>query len=276
MKTFSAFAILAGTFALAAAPLAAQEAAAPAPAPQMSEAEAAAVHQAVDLGWKVYSYDQAAWHGTDAMLEDLPGARKSGIAGWIVSEVADGWETVFFRPAGEGYDAAWAGVYDGQKVIRAATYAPGDRALTPAETALVTATQLARSQRVEGCSAKPFNTVVFPTGKPDGGLYAYLLTPQEKAGEIPFGGHHRFEIVGGQIKASRKFTNSCLTMASVETDGKRPDALSVSHLLDPVPTEIHVFSVYAAGLPVYVLTASNKTAWAVEVSGGKPRIRRVE
>ncbi|MCM0000962.1 MAG: hypothetical protein NBV68_16420 [Erythrobacter sp.] len=272
MNSFKALAILAGGYAMTASPLAAQDAAAP--APQMTEA--AAVQQAVDLGSKIYSYDQAAWHGTDAMLEDLPGARKNGIAGWIVNEVAGGWETVFFRLAGEGYEAVWAGVYDGKKVIRAATYAPGERALTPAETALVTATQLARSQRVQGCSAKPFNTVVFPTGRPDGGFYAYLLTPQEKVGEIPFGGHHRFEIVAGQIKASRKFTNSCLTMASLAADGKRPEALSISHLLDPVPTEIHVFSVYVAGLPVYVLTASNKTAWAVEVSGGKPRIRRVE
>jgi hypothetical protein len=261
-----------GSFALGIAPIAAKED----QAPEMSAADVAALQQAVDLGWKIHAYDQAAWRGTDAALEDLSDAAKQGVAGWIINEVGDGWETVFFRRAGEGYEAAWAGVYDGEKVIRRTTYTADERVLTTAETALVTATQLARSQRVEVCSTSRPNTVVFPNGKPDGGHYAYVLTPQEKTGEIPFGGHHRFEIVDGQIKASRQFTNSCLTIAAVGDDGKRPEALSVTHLLDPVPTEIHVFSVYAAGVPVYVLTASNKTAWAVEVSGGKPRIRRIK
>jgi hypothetical protein len=277
VKTFSTFATFAGSLMLAAAPLAAQDpATSAAPRPEMSEAEQAGVQQAVDLGWLVYSYDQAAWHGTDAMLEDLPDARERGVAGWIVNDIADGWETVFYRPAkAGGFEAVWAGVYDGRKVIRRTTYTAGERALVSGEVALVQANELLRTQHPTRCSASPFNTVVFPTGKPDGGLYAYLLTPQEKTGEFPFGGHHRFEIVGGQIKDSRKFTNSCLTMPTANEAGKRPEALSLSHLLDPTPTEIHVFSVYAADLPVFVMTTGNDRVWAVEVSGGKPRIRLI-
>lgn len=274
MTYFKTFAVLTGAIVALAAPLAAQEA--PASATAMTEAEEAGLQLAVDLGWKVYAYDQAAWHGTDAALEDLSDADKRGIAGWIVNDVADGWETVFFRRAGDGYEAAWAGVYDGKKVTRRTTYAPGERVLSAAETAMVTATLLARSQPVEVCAKAPPNVVVFPTGKPDGGLYAYLLTPQVKTGEIPFGGHHRFEVVDGAIKASRKFTNSCLTMPVANEKGKRPEALSISHLLDPVPTEIHVFSVYAASLPVYVMTTQNGRIWAVEVSGGQPRIRVIQ
>ena len=277
MNCFKALAILVGGYAMAAAPLAAQEAAAPAPAPEMAEAEAAAVQQSVDLGWKVYSYDQAAWHGTDAMLEDLPGARKSGIAGWIVNEVADGWETVFFRTVkGGGFEAAWAGIYDGRKVIRRTTFAAGERMLTSGEVALAEATALARRQKADRCTTGAFNTVVFPSGKPDGGIYAYLLTPQVANGEVPFGGHHRFEIVEGQIKDRRSFAKSCLVMSVAAPDGGRPQALTITHLLDPVPTEIHVFSVWAAGVPVYVLTTGNNRVWAAEVSGGKPRIRLIK
>jgi hypothetical protein len=276
VNTFKAFAMLAGMLAIAPAPLGAQTADAPDPAPQITAADEAAVQQAVDLGWKIYAYDQAAWHGTDAMLEDVPDARERGVAGWIVNEIEDGWETVFYRPVGGVYEAVWAGIYDGRKVTRRTTYAAGKRVLGEGEVALVEAIQLARGQDVDRCSAKPFNSVVFPSGKPDAGLYAYFLTPQEKNGEIPFGGHHRFEIVDGKIKDRRAFTKSCLTIAVADADGKRPEALTVTHLLDPTPTEIHVFSVYPAGLPVYVLTASNKRAWAVEVSGGKPRIRVIE
>lgn len=273
MKSFSVFAILASCFALTPVGLAAQGS--DAPAPEMAAAEEAGVQQAVDLGWLVYSYDQAAWHGTDAMLEDVPDARTRGIAGWIVNDIADGWETVFYRPVKDGgFEAVWSGVYDGRQVIRRTTYAAGERALAAGEVALVQATELARVQKAERCAASPFNTVVFPTGKPDGGFYAYLLTPQEKTGEIPFGGHHRFEIVGGTIKERRAFTKSCLTIPIADDKGKRPEALTVTHSLDATPTEIHVFSVYAAELPVYVITA-NKLVWATEVSGGRPRIRKI-
>ncbi|WP_086608833.1 hypothetical protein [Erythrobacter donghaensis] len=274
MNRFKGFAILAGSYALAATPLAAQDAAPP--KPEMTEAEQAGVQQAVDLGWRVYSYDQAAWHGTDAMLEDLPDASERGIAGWIVNDIADGWETVFFRPTDAGFEAAWAGVYNGRKVIRRTTYAPGERALVPDEVALVEANLLLRRQRPERCSASPFNSVIFPTGKPDGGLYAYLLTPQEKVGEIPFGGHHRFEIVDGKITDSRQFTKSRITLpASTGKKGERPVGLTVSHILDATPTELHVFSAYAANMSVYVITPDNDRVWAVEVSGGRPRIRIV-
>lgn len=280
MNRFRGLAILAGSIMLAAtAPLAAQsreEPQAEGGAP-MSAAETAAVQQAMDLGARLHAYDQAAWHGTDAMLEDLPDARERGVAGWIVNDTDNGLETVFFRPVDGGFEAAWAGVYDGRKVTRRTTYAPGERALVPGEVALVEANLLLRRQRPERCSASPFNSVIFPTGKPDGGLYAYLLTPQEKTGEIPFGGHHRFEIVGGKIKDSRKFTNSCLTLPTgADGKDKRPVGVTVTHILDATPTELHVFSVYAGGVPVFVMTMDNERLWAVEVSGGRPRIRIVK
>lgn len=277
MNRFKAFAIFLSGCLMAAAPLAAQDPppakAAPAAAP-ITDAERPGVQQAVNLGWLVYSYDQAAWHGTDAMLEDVPDARTRGIAGWIVNDIEDGWETVFFRPAGSGYEAVWAGVYDGRKVIRRTTYAAGQRQLGPGEVALVEASMLARGQNVDRCSSQPFNTVVIPTGKPDGGLYAYLLVPQETTKAVPLGGHHRFEIVDGKIAGQRQFTKSCITLA-LEQDGKRPVSLFITHLLDQTPTEIHVFSVYAAELPMFVSTGKDRI-WAVEISNGKPHIRVVK
>lgn len=276
MNRFKAFAIFLSGGMLAAAPLAAQEPppSKPAPAAPITDAERPGVQQAVDLGWLVYSYDQAAWHGTDAMLEDVPDARTRGIAGWIVNDIKDGWETVFFRPAGSGYEAVWAGVYDGRKVIRRTTYAAGERKFGPGEVALVEASLLVRGKTVDRCSAKPFNTVVIPTGKPDGGLYAYLLVPQETTQAVPLGGHYRFEIVDGKIAGQRQFTKSCITLP-LEQDGKRPNSLFITHLLDQTPTEIHVFSVFAAELPMFVSTGQDRI-WAVEIANGKPHIRVVK
>ena len=50
----------------------------------------------------------------------------------------------------------------------------------------------------------------------------------------------------------------------------RPEALVVTHFLDPTPTEIHVFSSLAAQVPIYVATTQNKHVWSVE--GSKIRI----
>jgi hypothetical protein len=57
---------------------------------------------------------------------------------------------------------------------------------------------------------------------------------------------------------------------------QKAEALVVSHLLDPTPTEIHVFSVFAAKKPIYVITVTNDRIWAAEISGGQARIRLVK
>ena len=54
-----------------------------------------------------------------------------------------------------------------------------------------------------------------------------------------------------------------------------PAGLMVSHILDETPTEIHVFSTYVAGLPVYVSTVKNDRVWVIELIEGQPRVRLI-
>ena len=75
-----------------------------------------AIALALERGEAIYRHDQAAWHGTDAMLADLNNPSKHGITGWIVKEVEQGHELVFYRPVSSGFEAVWSGVYDGEKV----------------------------------------------------------------------------------------------------------------------------------------------------------------
>jgi hypothetical protein len=70
----------------------------------------------------------------------------------------------------------------------------------------------------------------------------------------------------GRITGSRAFTKSCITMAQP----KNVTALVISHLLDPVPTEIHVFTSLSAGLPVYVAIPESNRVFAV--AGDKIRL----
>lgn len=124
------------------------------------------------------------------------------------------------------------------------------------------------------CAPRPFNTVVLPPDRADGPIPVYFLTPQTSTETIPFGGHYEIDVdASGKAGSIRRFTNSCLNMPTQPKapPGAKPEALFVTHLLDPVPTEIHVFNSLALGMPVMVGIASTKTIWPVQGSMiGKP------
>ncbi len=246
-------ALVVGVFA---GPVAAQE--------PPTEAESAAIALALQRGEALYRHDQAAWHTTDAMLEDVrdPGAK--GIRGWVINEVPRGLEAVFYRSVDGGFDAVWSGVYDGKKVRLKTEYTAGSRILTAAEAAKAVASRLPVNEEMQRCSEKPFNTVVLSTGKEDGSLYVYYLVPQESLDTMPFGGHYRYEVKGGEIVGSRKFTNSCITMGNRGPNGGKPVATTITHSLDPTPTEIHVFAMFALDLSVAVLATQSDKVWMIQ------------
>ena len=92
------------------------------------------------------------------------------------------------------------------------------------------------------CADTHPNIAVIPPDSLDGSMDVYVLTPQTAAGTYPFGGHNRATCsAAGQLLSQRAFTNSCLDMSEPAQGAGRPGALFVTHLLDPIPTEIHVF-----------------------------------
>jgi hypothetical protein len=102
----------------------------------------------------------------------------------------------------------------------------------------------------------------------------YFLTPQMKTGSWPLGGHYVVEIAAdGTAKPPRPFTRSCLDTGQPKEAKGKAEALVVSHLLGPVPTEIHVFTSFTSGLPIFVGTRSNGRLWRVNrntiMDGGK-------
>ncbi|MEO0463563.1 MAG: hypothetical protein AAF127_10555 [Pseudomonadota bacterium] len=245
----------------------------------ISDEDQTAIDGALSRGLNLYLYDQAAWHGTDALREDVTDLSKTGIRGWVINEVDAGHEVVFYRPTQKGFEAVWSGVYAGRpgEVLDRTIYQPGERVFTEMEASKALANSLVREQEFKRCSAKPFNSVVMATGKGDGSLYVYYLVPQESVDTVPLGGHYRFEVKGGKVIGQRTFTNSCISMPLKGKDGgDEPEALMISHLLDPVPTEIHVFSTFAAGVPIYVMTTQNDLVWVNELVEGQPRLRLIK
>ena len=238
--------------------------------------EAVALQGALNRGLLLRRYDQAAWHTTDALLEDIPDAAEAGIKGWIVVEGDRGLRVIYWRPTETGFEAVYTAVYSRSEVVERTINTAEIASLSGEEIELIRALEAVDPSGLARCSSKPFNRVVMPTEKPEGGHYVYYLTPQEKSGSIPLGGHYRFEVRDGKVVDQREFTKSCISLASANSEEEEDvSALVIAHLLDPVPTEIHVFSVFAGGLPIYVSTVENDKFWVVEVSSGQPRTRLI-
>jgi len=246
---------------------------------QVSSDNAIAIERAIELGETIYLHDQTAWHTTDALREEFNDLAATGIRGWIVNEVEGGQEAVFYRPTTNGLEAVWSGVYDGGAVRDRRSYDAGERVLSAAEAAMAMAAGAPFSTDFSytSCSDDPFNRVVVPTGNADGGFFVYFLVPQPAIDQIPFGGHYRFEVVDGKVVKHRAFTKSCITLGNGSANpDEELSAIYITHSLDPVPTEVHVFSMFAAGVPVIVSTTGNDRTWQVFSEDGQTKIEAIE
>jgi len=244
----------------------------------LSEKESEALQLALDRGLALYNYDQAAWHTTDTMREDVKDLAASGIRGWVTTETGDGFLTTFWRPKGSSYAGAYSAIWNPDGVTDRQILS-GDKAVLSAEQiALIRARQtvIGAKMKIERCSKSPFNTVILPPKSQDAPILVYFLVPQANYKAIPMGKHYRFEVKDNKVVSHRSFTNSCIDLQLTSDGAKgKPVALGIAHLLDPVPTEVHIFSAFAARLPIYVSTTSNGFHWSVEISGGVPRVRKV-
>jgi hypothetical protein len=237
------------------------------PIPAVSEAEQQAIREASARGALLYAYDQAAWHGTDEMMAKLPDAR-SKVGGWIVDGPAEAPELVFFDRDTAAPHAVFIADFRDGKRVSSRVAEQGEPALSPERRRLVAArtaaTEVLKAKGFQRCSAQPMNTVVLPPAAPGGPIYVYLLTPQPDMNTIPFGGHYRVAVApDGSAGEIRPFTNSCIAMPSSPPAGATAAGLFITHLLDPVPTEIHVFSSLVAHVPVMVGTKDGRV-WAVD------------
>lgn len=264
--------------AIAAALMVAEPAAASDAAPvELTQAERSQLQQSLNRGSKLYRYDQSAWHVTDAALAALPDAVGRHIRGYVTTPAANGLKTIFFGEGKNGpyalYSAVWTGsAIEGEKIYPADQRIP----LNAEERRLIDARRIALDSAgtLTMCNSARPNVIVVPGETPDQPVSVYIMTPQTKNDSYPFGGHHRIDVKANRVVGQRSFSKSCLEMAKPKGSDS-PEALFITHLLDPVPTEIHVFNVFATGLPIYV-GAQDGRVYAVEVSGGQPRARIVQ
>lgn len=246
------------------------------PSSQQLEAQLAANMARGDL---LYVYDQSAWHVTDAARAALPQEAPTRLKGYVVTPDAGGYRTTFY--GGEpgryfrGYTAVWTG-----REVRDAQLFPldGSVPVTADEAQLIDARQIAiaKMDGIMVCGKARPNVVVVPGATASDPVSVYIMTPQTQMTAFPLGGHNRVDVLGGRVISTRQFTRSCISLNKADVPAKgTPVGMFITHLLDPIPTEIHAFTVHAAQVPLYVGTGP-ETVFAVELKSGRATATRIK
>lgn len=223
-----------------------------APAAAKDGGQEAKLREISERGRLIFEVDRAAWVTTDDMREREPAARQWPIKGWVVERDGDtphAYVVTYFGGDGSDGLAAWyVGKVRDNRVTSGEVFGADRRPpLTAGQQLIVRA----RSAAIEDadkagfrpCTPARFNVTILPPAAPDAPVDVYLLSPQVESGTYPAGGHFLVRVgADGQVLSHRKFTNGCIPLSTAPPPGAGSTAaLMVTHLLDPLPTEIHAF-----------------------------------
>lgn len=255
----------------------------------VAEADRAALDQAIRRGQMLYAYDQAAWHGTDSMQEAAVASGKASeiaemLGGWVVQGPVASPTVTFFDRDRENPGPVYVieTTDGGRKVVSTRrVYRDAGAVLDAQALAMVRARRAALhaippSQALACADGQSVNTVVLPPEQQGGPTLVYVMTPQTSLDKVPFGGHFRIPVgPDGQAGPVHAFTRTCPELSIRSEKGEKAEALVASQLNDPLPTEISVFTMYAAQVPLYLTIPASKSVWLIDQVEGKARIAPV-
>jgi len=244
--------LLVAALASACAPTYADEAL---PARLSAAEESAALASAESTGATIYRHDQAAAVATDAALGLRRFKKDKRVRGWITEQQGNAIVVTFL----DGTPAALYRVTVEGGVAGAVTALDAPAVLSPYEAGAATARSLALNAPFQACS-RSYNSVVLPGSSPAEDWVVYLVPGTTKSNVVPIGGTFRFGVKGSQLVSQRAFTRTCIALPS----DPRAEALMITHLLDAVPTEAHVYWSIWARKPIYVVTPPDGTVWSVQ------------
>ena len=234
------------------------------PAAAQTAGEGAQLERTFERGRLIFALDRAAWVATDDMMARVPDPAGAGMRGYIVERDGSALAVVFYGGPREAPLAFYRARVENSRVVASQVYPADARPpLTPVQRRMSAVRAMAGSLGFSPCQGS-FNTVVIPPEAPDAPIDLYLLTPQLRRDEWPAGGHFLATVdADGTVSGSRAFTNACANLSGPEDIS----GLGMTHLLDPLPTEIHVFTALTSGLPVFVATIEGRRMWQVDAEG---------
>lgn len=216
-------------------------------------------------GRLLYEIDRAAWVTTDDLTERVGDLARAGVRGWTVERDGAGYAVTYFSGEGAARAALYHGRVENNRVVSAQVFPAGSRPLlTQVQRRLADARGAVARMDAWACARSGLNIAVIPPDASDAPIDLYVLTPQTQTGVYPAGGHSRATLSPtGEVLSQRAFTNGCIELSDRPEGSGAPAALVITHLLDPIPTEIHVFLSIWIGLPVFVGTRDPHRVWEV-------------
>lgn len=208
-----------------------------------------AIDEADRLGKLLFAYDQAAWHGTDAVAPLFDQATlQDRVHGYVAEAIEGGWRVGFGRLSAdeEAFLVEYEAELDSEyAVLDAEAYKKPTR-----RTGFMRDAMLARNaavERFEPMAEIQHNTAVLPA--PDGQLYAYVLPSQPEHLVYYVGGDVRYTFDPDEeaVVAETPLHTTILTFDLRED----PQAITyASAVLTDAPTETDVFyAISRPGLP---------------------------
>jgi hypothetical protein len=199
------------------------------------------------------------------MLARVPNPSQAGIAGWVATPEGAGMTVVYYAETPAGPVAVYRGRIAGGRIASQEVFAGANRpALTAIQRRMAAARAAVATLDRQPCGGD-FNVFVIAPATADAPVEVYKTTPQTQRGRYPLGGHFLSTVAAdGTITRTRTFANRCLDLeVPVALAGTQPRPLAVTHLTDPLPTEMHVFLSLWMNRPLLVATGNPDRLWTI-------------
>src|SRR5205085_7016852 len=225
------------------------------PAP-LTRAQLATLQAAATRGRLLGTIERAGRAATQDMLSRVANPDGAGISGWLAEAEGNGVAVTFYADTDSGPVAVYRVTFNGGRIVDRDVHLAGTRPpLNPLQARMAAARAATARLDNHPCSGDVFNVFVVPPLTADGTIDVYQISPQLQRGSFPLGGHFRTSVAAdGSVAATRGYTNACVTTTVVDPPaGARPAPIAVTHLLDDLPQDIHVFLSAWTGHPPLVV-----------------------
>jgi len=226
-------------------------------AQEVAQADLKAVEE---RGRQIYVHDYASAVVSDAVVPLITPTARNHIRGYVTEEKGGTIVVTFYGTGEDERLYAWyrAAVGPDGRMLGTVSQYEVPQALSEYEEHAAAARQVSKQFEMRRC-AQNYNTVVLP--KPDG-WQVYLLPGTKDNGVMPVGGAYRLDTdaSGRTITTDRAYSKSCISLQKMPNS----EAAMLTHLLDPQPTELHVFWQLLSRHPLFLFTTQNSLLWPIE------------
>jgi len=233
--------------------------------PQLAELQAAATR-----GRLLGVIERSGRFATQDMLSRIPNPDGAGISGWIAEAEGNGVAVTFYADTDAGPVTVYRGTINGGRIVARNVHVSGTRPpLNPIQARMAAARAATAALDHRPCGGDLFNVFVVPPLTPDGVIDVYQISPQTRPGFYPLGGHFRTSVApDGSVAATRGYTEACVDVpVAIPAPGTRPAPVAVTHLMDPLPQDIHAFMSAWTGHPFLVVAGDPQRLFAVTPDG---------